>query len=266
MADLINYTAFQTILNWFKTGKKPTQQQFWDSWASFWHKSEQIPIAKIAGVQNIYDSINALNDNLQENYVPYSGSNSTVDLFGQNLAFDEIVLNENGVLRNQTLQNAWPTTPGKLATEAVVSTTKSGLMTSAEHVKLLNLPNFETLFLMFQATRPYKVYTAILNQIDEENPFPSVFQDSFGDLNFGRTSEGSYYIESASTLFTEFNTWITFNDQNNPNGQIQMFPSFNNIIQIYTSQNGIGRDNKISNLSIEIRVYNNNIDQRSDQV
>lgn len=260
MAEAINYTILQTIKNWFKTGRRPTQQQFWDTWDSFWHKSEQIPIAKIDGVQSIYDSINAINANLQENYVPYSGANSTVDLFGQVIAFDEIVLNEQGVLKNQILQNAWPTTPGKLATDAVVNANKSGLMTSAEHVKLFNLPDLQTLNLMFNATRPYKVYTAILNQIDEENPFASVFEDNFGDLNFGRTSEGSYYINAASTLFTEFNTWITFNDQNNPNGQIQIFTN-NNDIQIYTSQNGFGRDNKISNLSLEIRVYNTNLQQ-----
>ena len=48
-----------TIKNWFKTGLKPTQAQFWDTWDSFWHKDEQIPIAKIEGIQEVYDGINA---------------------------------------------------------------------------------------------------------------------------------------------------------------------------------------------------------------
>jgi len=42
-----------TIKNWFKTGLKPTQQQFWDTWDSFWHKDESIPVAKIEGIDNL---------------------------------------------------------------------------------------------------------------------------------------------------------------------------------------------------------------------
>jgi surface protein len=41
-------TNISTILNWFRTGKTPTQQQFWDSWQSFWHKDEIIPHAQIS--------------------------------------------------------------------------------------------------------------------------------------------------------------------------------------------------------------------------
>jgi len=41
-------TNISTILNWFRTGKTPTQQQFWDSWQSFWHKDEIIPYAQIS--------------------------------------------------------------------------------------------------------------------------------------------------------------------------------------------------------------------------
>lgn len=50
--------SLNIIKKWFKTGLKPTQNQFWDTWDSFWHKSEQIPISKIDGVMNIYNSIN----------------------------------------------------------------------------------------------------------------------------------------------------------------------------------------------------------------
>jgi hypothetical protein len=42
-----------TIKNWFKTGSKPTQQQFSDTWDSFWHKYDNIPVAKIDGVDNL---------------------------------------------------------------------------------------------------------------------------------------------------------------------------------------------------------------------
>lgn len=55
------------IKNWFKTGLKPTQEQFSDTWDSFWHKDEMIPVAKIEGVQPIYDAIN--NHTIQLNKV-----------------------------------------------------------------------------------------------------------------------------------------------------------------------------------------------------
>ncbi|WP_395075420.1 hypothetical protein [Flavobacterium sp.] len=48
----------QTILTWFQTGKRPTQQQFADSWSSFWHKSESIPVANIDGITELFAPIN----------------------------------------------------------------------------------------------------------------------------------------------------------------------------------------------------------------
>jgi glutathionyl-hydroquinone reductase len=48
-----------TIKNWFKTGLKPTQIQFWDTWDSFFHKDDMIPIAQVEGINNVYSAINA---------------------------------------------------------------------------------------------------------------------------------------------------------------------------------------------------------------
>ncbi len=39
-----------TIKEWFKTGLKPTQKQFRDSWDSFWHKDEKIPVESIENI------------------------------------------------------------------------------------------------------------------------------------------------------------------------------------------------------------------------
>ncbi|MDB0603201.1 hypothetical protein PL373_19120 [Tenacibaculum maritimum] len=36
-----------TIKNWFKTGLKPTQEQFFSTWDSFWHKDDAIPATSI---------------------------------------------------------------------------------------------------------------------------------------------------------------------------------------------------------------------------
>ncbi|MEG0695753.1 hypothetical protein [Algoriella sp.] len=51
----INYTDRNTIDNWFKTGLKPTQQQFWATWASFWHKSDTLPISSINRLGDLLD-------------------------------------------------------------------------------------------------------------------------------------------------------------------------------------------------------------------
>lgn len=40
-------TSLNTIKNWFKTGLKPSQAQFWATWDSFWHKDEKIPVTSV---------------------------------------------------------------------------------------------------------------------------------------------------------------------------------------------------------------------------
>ena len=60
-----------SILNFFLTGKRPTQQQFAESWTSFWHKDENIPVAKIDGLGAMFVPINNhFNDiNAHENLI-----------------------------------------------------------------------------------------------------------------------------------------------------------------------------------------------------
>ncbi|GGE89512.1 hypothetical protein SAMN05443634_10496 [Chishuiella changwenlii] len=44
------------IKNWFKTGLKPTQGQFWSTWDSFWHKDEKLPISNVENLENILNN------------------------------------------------------------------------------------------------------------------------------------------------------------------------------------------------------------------
>lgn len=44
-----------SIKNWFKTGLKPTQAQFWNTWDSFFHKDDTIPQESIEGLQDSFD-------------------------------------------------------------------------------------------------------------------------------------------------------------------------------------------------------------------
>lgn len=45
--------TLNTIKNWFRTGLKPTQIQFWDTWDSFRHKNEKVPVKDIEGVEEL---------------------------------------------------------------------------------------------------------------------------------------------------------------------------------------------------------------------
>jgi len=49
-----------TIKSWFETYDKPTESQFSDTWDSFWHKDESIPVAKI---QSFTNEVNSIIDN-----------------------------------------------------------------------------------------------------------------------------------------------------------------------------------------------------------
>lgn len=47
--------TLNTIKNWFKTGLKPTQQQFWDTWDSFWHKDDLIPASRVENLNGRFN-------------------------------------------------------------------------------------------------------------------------------------------------------------------------------------------------------------------
>ncbi|PWA10984.1 hypothetical protein [Flavobacterium laiguense] len=51
--------TLNTIKNWFKTGLKPTQAQFWDTWDSFRHKSDKVPVAEIEGLNELLAGVSA---------------------------------------------------------------------------------------------------------------------------------------------------------------------------------------------------------------
>lgn len=45
--------TLNTIKNWFKTSLKPSQQQFWDTWDSFRHKFEKVPVKDVDGIDEL---------------------------------------------------------------------------------------------------------------------------------------------------------------------------------------------------------------------
>ena len=45
--------TLKTIKSWFRTGLKPTQSQFSDTWDSFRHKDEKVPVKDIEGIDQL---------------------------------------------------------------------------------------------------------------------------------------------------------------------------------------------------------------------
>lgn len=48
--------SLATIKNWFRTRLKPTQAQYWDTWDSFWHKDDKLPISTVENLTEILSS------------------------------------------------------------------------------------------------------------------------------------------------------------------------------------------------------------------
>lgn len=49
--------SLQQIISWFKEGLFPTEDQFRQTWLSYWHKSEKIPQSQVFGLQNSLDTL-----------------------------------------------------------------------------------------------------------------------------------------------------------------------------------------------------------------
>ena len=83
-----------TIRNWFRTGLRPTQAQFWATWDSFWHKDEMIPVSKINNLQNV------LNEKADQEALRshLTNPNAHANLFNQIKTTGRFLINRNNVM------------------------------------------------------------------------------------------------------------------------------------------------------------------------
>ncbi|MEM0575155.1 hypothetical protein [Flavobacterium polysaccharolyticum] len=51
--------TLNTIKDWFKTGLKPSQTQFWDTWDSFRHKNDKVPVAEVDGINELLAQVSS---------------------------------------------------------------------------------------------------------------------------------------------------------------------------------------------------------------
>jgi len=49
--------TLNTIKQWFRTSLKPTQAQFWDTWDSFRHKYEKVPVKDVEGIEELLSEV-----------------------------------------------------------------------------------------------------------------------------------------------------------------------------------------------------------------
>jgi hypothetical protein len=86
--------TLNTIKDWFKTGLKPSQTQFWDTWDSFRHKDEKIPITAIDDIENILAE-KADQEALQNHL---TNPDAHADLFGQIKTTGRFLINRNNLM------------------------------------------------------------------------------------------------------------------------------------------------------------------------
>ena len=103
--------------------------------------------------------------------------------------------------------------------------------------------------------KPYKVYTAILNQTGTNAPVATVQENTLGDVSFSYVGVGFYKITS-DALFTMGKTLISpkFNFTPDTNTSVSFEENSASMIDI-ASSDGTYSNNVITKIHFEIRVY-----------
>lgn len=106
--------------------------------------------------------------------------------------------------------------------------------------------------------RPYKVYTATLNQSGTSTPTSNILENSIGNIVWTRVTNGIYWGTLVGA-FPENKTHLSITPSS-PTGSYSIFRNSDDIIVVKTQDNGTvpftDSDDKLFNNSIRIEVYN----------
>ena len=108
-----------------------------------------------------------------------------------------------------------------------------------------------------KVSRPYQYYDFLINQVGTDDPVPTIFENTIGEIVWTRVSEGTY-LGTLSGTFINDKTWYTPKFSHDPiSGKaiiIQAAES-TNAIEARTYLSGTLSDSVLVNFPIEIRIY-----------
>mgnify|MGYP003652414124 CR=1 FL=1 len=139
-----------------------------------------------------------------------------------------------------------------LTSAAEVNTTYSG------PASLQALNTWYTMDDISNTVRPYKVYTALLNQSGTSDPVAIVLENTLNNenLEFRRDAVGVYNIRGGNGFTTDKTALFITSNNSDIKETFQILYSDTNNLYIYTKNSGNSADDLLQNTTIEIRVYN----------
>jgi hypothetical protein len=109
---------------------------------------------------------------------------------------------------------------------------------------------------VIDTVKPYKVFTALLNQVGTSAPDITVLEDTIGGITSFYHSQGKYELRKTNA-FTEEKTVVFINNVNtDETDNVMIEGSEVSKIAIRSLRGGTKTNDVLNKASIEIRVYN----------
>lgn len=116
----------------------------------------------------------------------------------------------------------------------------------------------DALKVIADSLRPYKVYTAILNQSNTGNPVATVLENTIGDIVWQFADDGQFFA-SLTDGFPNLKTWVSASQGNGASdsqGNLWFFRATQDLIALQQWQLAGGSYvNNMHDVCVEIRVY-----------
>jgi hypothetical protein len=142
------------------------------------------------------------------------------------------------------------------AEEKVFIVSNSTNTTYSGSASLKAMQQWYTMDDVSSTVRPYKVFTALLNQVDTSAPDITVLEDTIGGITSYYYGEGKYELRKANA-FTEDKTVVFINNVNiQETDNVMIEGSGVSKIAIRSLRDGTKANDVLNRASIEIRVYN----------